>query len=473
MTNTSQSPLWDLFLCHNGADKDWVRALGEQVESETFDGNPSGRALRVFFDEWDIDIGANMVLRINEGLTKSRYVAVVVSPEMLQAPWPTMEWTHLVADDPTNRKGRLIPLFLRDYSAKLELSTDLPVPLKALNWIDFRNPKLFSRGFRRLIRKIRDQPPERGKRRRPMATAATPVSAADPDNSAAPDRLSEVILGNLLPVEVYPLTVWSAPTAARTNKEVYESIPNHGAFELQEGRLFCFSDLTVVDEPLRAAVDPSEIKSHRVADWRTDDVRWKWFISLLHKALRAKLRKLPMRQDDRRRYFFLPNRDGTGRNWKNGKDPAREVAACKPASKDESFWVHHGADLRFQTLGDQLYLRVEPCYVFTSDGIHPLRGTTVASLSMKWGGKERNAAILRHIVFWARTLSKGEAKISVATGASPIFISGVPALARISFGIEFDHIGFGSLISQVDDELEQVARAMTKAADVSSEEDED
>ena len=111
-----QREIVDVFLCHNGADKEWVRTLGEQIESETFDGTSSGRPMRVFFDEWDIDIGQNVPLRLNMALTASRYVAVIISPEMLAAPWPTFEWTHLVADDPTNRKGRIIPIFLRDYS---------------------------------------------------------------------------------------------------------------------------------------------------------------------------------------------------------------------------------------------------------------------------------------------------------------------------------------------------------------------
>jgi hypothetical protein len=49
---------------------------------------------------------------------------------------------------------------------------------------------------------------------------------------------------------------------------------------------------------------------------------------------------------------------------------------------------------------------------------------------MKWSGKERNAAILRHIVFWARTLARHKTKIEIETGALPIIVSGIPALAR-------------------------------------------
>src|SRR5262245_57487442 len=139
----------DVFLCHNGVDKDWVRQLGEQLESETFDGTSNGRCLRVFFDEWDIDIGQNVLLRINQALSACRYVAVVISPEMLAAPWPTLEWTHVVAEDPTNRKGRIVPIFLRDYSAATESYAELPAPFKALNWIDFRRPRDFRRSFQK------------------------------------------------------------------------------------------------------------------------------------------------------------------------------------------------------------------------------------------------------------------------------------------------------------------------------------
>lgn len=62
----------DVFLCHNAADKDWVRGLAEQIESETLDGLTTGRQLRTFFDGWDIDVGQNVLERINRGLTACR-----------------------------------------------------------------------------------------------------------------------------------------------------------------------------------------------------------------------------------------------------------------------------------------------------------------------------------------------------------------------------------------------------------------
>jgi hypothetical protein len=40
----------DMFLCHNKADKDWTRRLGERIDAETVDGLPSSRKFSVFFD---------------------------------------------------------------------------------------------------------------------------------------------------------------------------------------------------------------------------------------------------------------------------------------------------------------------------------------------------------------------------------------------------------------------------------------
>ena len=272
----------DVFLCHNGADKDWVRQLGEQIESETFDGTANGRSLRVFFDEWDINVGENVVLRLTQALTASRYVAVVISPEMLAAPWPALEWTHVVADDPTNRKGRIIPIFLKDYSAKTDSHAELPAPFKALNWIDFRQPKEFKRSFQKLIRKVRDEPPARGRRRRPLAmrtgTERQPLHKPSEESAAAPDRVSDFVLGNLLPVEDYPTTVWMAPTDAREPKDVRRVVSEPAPFVLKEKQLLTFADLTIDEQPLRDVIDETQIKSYPVGEWKDDEVRWRWVV---------------------------------------------------------------------------------------------------------------------------------------------------------------------------------------------------
>ena len=83
---------WDLFLCHTGVDKDWVRELASRLENET----PHGKSIRVYFDEWEIRPGSNVVTNLENGVSKAKFVGVVLSPEMLDAEWPTLEWTMAV-----------------------------------------------------------------------------------------------------------------------------------------------------------------------------------------------------------------------------------------------------------------------------------------------------------------------------------------------------------------------------------------
>jgi len=69
----------DIFLCHNGADKDWVEILAERIEQEPF-GN---RNLAVVFDKWDFEKGGNIVLDMERFLDAARFVGVIVSRAML------------------------------------------------------------------------------------------------------------------------------------------------------------------------------------------------------------------------------------------------------------------------------------------------------------------------------------------------------------------------------------------------------
>lgn len=102
---------YDIFLCHNGADKPWVEELGSQIEAETIDGQEGTRPLRVFLDKWDIEYADNITVKINEALKTARFVACILSPEFAAAPWPAFEWTHIVATDPINARRRLLPYY--------------------------------------------------------------------------------------------------------------------------------------------------------------------------------------------------------------------------------------------------------------------------------------------------------------------------------------------------------------------------
>lgn len=464
----------DVYLCYNSADADWVRNLAEQLESETIDGLPGSRRLRVFLDQWDIDSGESLIQRMNEGMKHSRFVVTVLSPEFMKAPWPTFEWTHIVSEDPMNVQKRLIPVRVRDVSLDGKERIDFCAPFRGLKYIDFRRKDDFTRMFRALVRRVRGQAQERGAIRQPLASVVPVVANGGTEESWRPDKVDEVLLSNLLQVESLPAVIWSAETEARKKSDVLALVKQTPGFILKEGKLYTFEDLRDGNAMLRNAVNVQTIgKPLSSQEWLLHDDRRNWLMNLMNRCLAGHLSHLAIKQEQRGRFFFRP-KDGQNRVWKNPGDKAREVAAKKPNMGGQGFfWVHHAARMKFRRIGDRVFLMVEPTYLFTSDGEAPLEGQGTGRLAMMWGGRQKNVDILRNFIFWAKAMAVSQARISIKTGGAPIIVSAVPATTKMSVGIEGETVQIGSLLLQLDHELDDAAKDVVVGDESDETEDEE
>ncbi len=457
-TGMTFSDLKDVYLCYNSADRDWVKNLAEQLESETIDGLQTSRPLRVFLDLWDIESGESLILKMNAGMKNSRFVATVLSPEFMKAPWPTFEWTHIVMLDPVNAQKRLIPLLLRDVSVDGGERIDLCAPFRGLKYLDFRRKEEFVKSFRALVRRIRAQPPERGRFRQPLAGVVPVVISEDAEESWRPDKVEEVLLSNLLPVQSLPAMIWSAETKAREKADVLALVEHPPGFLLKEERLYTFENLKSPTAALRKAAEVQTIgEPDSSKEWLVREDRRSWLMDLLNRCLAGHLSHLAIKQERRGRFFFRP-KDGKNRLWQNGGDEPREVAARKPNQAGEGFfWVHHAARMKFKRVGERVFLLVEPTYLFTSDGEVPLEGQSTGRLSMMWGGRQKNVDILRNFVFWAKAMARSQSSIRIETGSTPIMISAIPATTKMNIGIDGETVRIGSLFKQLDRELDDAA----------------
>lgn len=476
MKNQAASPpaeLKDAYLCYNSADLDWVKSLAEQLESETIDGSPNSRRLSVFLDLWDINTGESLIQKMNEGMKNSLYVVTVLSPEFMRAPWPTFEWTHIVSLDPMNAQRRLIPVLLRDVAKNGKDRIDLCAPFRGLKYLDFRRKEDFVPMFRALVNHLRGQKQERGVLRPPLTGMAPAVAAEGMEESWQPDRVEEVLLSNLLPVESLPTTIWSAETKSREKSQVIALVEHAPGFVLKEGRLYTFENLELATAALRAAVDVMSIgKPISTKEWLRHDDKRNWLMNLLNKCLAGHLSHLAIKQERRGRYFFRPDK-GQSRVWQNENDKRREVASRKPNLGGEGyFWVHHAARINFRRIGERVFLQVEPTYLFTGDGETPLEGQSSGRLSMMWGGRQKNPDILRNFIFWARTMARSGEIIRIDTGGTPIEVNAVPATAKVNRGIQGDAVRIGSLMHQLDHELDDAARDVVVAETEDSEDEE-
>jgi hypothetical protein len=153
---------YDIFLSYSSYDRAWTKQLAAAIEADR-----DGEHLTVFLDEADIPPGSNIPLALDAALRSTRHIGLVLSPEALASPWVSLEWSTALMQDPTNRKGRLIPL--------LRKPCDLPPFLGQLKHVDFRDDRDFGVALKTIIDVLRGRPLSR------MADPLTevPVHVAD------------------------------------------------------------------------------------------------------------------------------------------------------------------------------------------------------------------------------------------------------------------------------------------------------
>jgi hypothetical protein len=139
----------DLFLSHNSADEAWTERLATAVEADR-----TGPLLKVFFDKWDIQHGADIPLELEQGLQNSRYVGLVLSPEALASDWVVLERSTAIFRDPAARQRSLIPMMRR--------TCKLPDMLARLKYLDFRRDQDFEESVAALVGILRGVPLPRG-----------------------------------------------------------------------------------------------------------------------------------------------------------------------------------------------------------------------------------------------------------------------------------------------------------------------
>ena len=100
-----QSPeSWDVFICHASDDKLNV--------VEPLYGHLDATGVRCWYDRGEILWGDSIVDKINEGLSCSRFVIVVVSPALLGKRWATKEMNAALSQEIESGATRVLPLMV-------------------------------------------------------------------------------------------------------------------------------------------------------------------------------------------------------------------------------------------------------------------------------------------------------------------------------------------------------------------------
>jgi hypothetical protein len=91
----------DVFLSDAGEDRAFAEELAECLR---------GAGFNVWYDKFQPRVGDQLLARINEGLTNSRYGLLLISEAFLAKPWPGYEMDVLVRDQIEGRKV-LLPIW--------------------------------------------------------------------------------------------------------------------------------------------------------------------------------------------------------------------------------------------------------------------------------------------------------------------------------------------------------------------------
>jgi small GTP-binding protein len=95
---------FDVFLSYSSKDKTIVKRLAERLKQD---------GLQVWLDEWAIEPGDPISLKIQQGIEKSRTLLLCMSPAYFKSEWASLEHHTLLFRDPTNAKRSFIPIRIK------------------------------------------------------------------------------------------------------------------------------------------------------------------------------------------------------------------------------------------------------------------------------------------------------------------------------------------------------------------------
>lgn len=128
-----------IFLSHTGDDKPFVRRLRDDLMAHGVPG--------VWLDEAEINIGDSLIAKIEEGMTKSRYIAVVLSTKSINAPWVKRELDIAINREIASGEVVVLPLLYEE--------CELPEFLKGKLYADFSKPEDYEEVLGKLLRRLR------------------------------------------------------------------------------------------------------------------------------------------------------------------------------------------------------------------------------------------------------------------------------------------------------------------------------
>lgn len=128
-----------IFLSHTSADKSFVRELKTQLEMHGVKD--------VWLDEAEIQIGDSLTKKIEEGLTRTKYIGVVLSPRSIKSSWVERELQIAINREIGTGEVVVLPLLYE--------KCELPVFLQGKMYADFTSSDSHDENLQKVLRRLK------------------------------------------------------------------------------------------------------------------------------------------------------------------------------------------------------------------------------------------------------------------------------------------------------------------------------
>lgn len=126
-----------IFLSHSHEDKEFVRELQTELKEHGVD---------VWVDEAEIKIGDSLMRKLSEGIARTEYFGIVLSPQSVGSNWVNVELAQAMQLEIDGREVKVLPLLYQE--------CELPLFLRDKLYADFTTPETYRQSVDKLLRRL-------------------------------------------------------------------------------------------------------------------------------------------------------------------------------------------------------------------------------------------------------------------------------------------------------------------------------
>jgi hypothetical protein len=128
-------PLKDIFISYSSKDATFVQRLADDL---------SAQQLKVWLDKFEMKVGDSLNQKLQEGISSSGWLGVVLSPNSISSAWVTRELNAALMQELERKQVFVLPILYQN--------CDIPIFLRDKVYADFRSS--YQDGLRALLERL-------------------------------------------------------------------------------------------------------------------------------------------------------------------------------------------------------------------------------------------------------------------------------------------------------------------------------